>query len=270
MRRMRILATAAGVAGVIAVVVVSYLLLELSQTKADLQDTQEALVQSNVDLQASMEAHDVLAADVTTVTGDLADVKADRDRLRDEAHELSEENRTLTHEKSVLTQEHDHLKDTLEQLTATHQQLTTRHLTLQADHAELNDQHSLLQQSIGTVQALESQAGSLRTEIARLEALHKPLILRRTAEIGALCTGSMEPKLTCLDTVTYLLDFDPADIVPGTMISFESRACWPNDPSHSYTGHRVMNIRVTGGIYYYWPKGDANSKADGCWVPHTA
>ena len=33
--------------------------------------------------------------------------------------------------------------------------------------------------------------------------------------------------------------------------------------------HRVESNRNASGIYYYWPKGDANSEADGCWIPHT-
>ena len=31
-----------------------------------------------------------------------------------------------------------------------------------------------------------------------------------------------------------------------------------------------MDIKVVDGTYYYWPKGDANSQVDGCWVPHTS
>ena len=30
-----------------------------------------------------------------------------------------------------------------------------------------------------------------------------------------------------------------------------------------------MKIEIRDGKHYYWPKGDNNRKADGCWVPET-
>lgn len=303
-----------------------YLLLELGQANADLRETREALAQSRADRTAIVEAHNSLVADLTVVTGDLAEAQAERDRLRGEVHELSKKNRTLAHEKSVLTQEHDHLKGDHEQLTATHRQLGAQHEALQGirqelqatlettqernatlaaelgdanaqvatlsseksnletlfgnlslDHVDLQSsyqvldkRHSALQQAAGTVETLEAQAGALRTEIAQLEERRKPLILADERVIGFACTGSMEPKLTCLDTATWLYDFEPDDVVVGATISFESRACWSDSQDGRRTAHRVTDIRVTNGVYHYWPQGDANSGPDGCWVPHTA
>ena len=80
----------------------------------------------------------------------------------------------------------------------------------------------------------------------------------------------MEPKLTCLDTATWLNDFEPEDIVVGATISFQGSACWSDAPTHSRTAHRVMDLRVTNGVHYYWPQGDANSGPDGCWVPESS
>ena len=28
-----------------------------------------------------------------------------------------------------------------------------------------------------------------------------------------------------------------------------------------------MKIKQEGGAYHFWPKGDANEEADGCWIP---
>ena len=60
----------------------------------------------------------------------------------------------------------------------------------------------------------------------------------------------------------------------GSIISFPRAACWPDASaddltSHGLTSHRVIDTRVTGGVTHYWPKGDGNREADGCWVPHS-
>lgn len=270
----------------------------LAQSNADLV----AIVEKHNTLAADFDAlviqRNTVAAERDALTSDLAQTKADRDTLRNDVHELSEENRTLAHEKNVLTQEYDHLKGahdqlttTHEELTVTHRQLTTTHEQLGASHGalqmsheslqmsheslgasykDLTLKHTELQQAAGTVQTLEAQAGNLRTEITQLEERRKPLILARERTSGFRCTGSMEPKLTCLDTATWMYDFEPEEIVVGATISFQSRACWSDRPSGRRTAHRVMDIRVTDGVHYYWPQGDANRGPDGCWVPHTA
>ncbi len=167
---------------------------------------------------------------------------------------------------------HEALQVSQQQLQASHETLQTSHEALDSSYKALNLKHTELQQTAGTVEELETQAGSLRTEIAQLEERRKPLILSQQSERirGLLCTGSMEPKLTCLDTATWLHDYQPEEIVVGATISFESRACWSDEPSNSWTAHRVMDIRVTNGVHYYWPQGDANSGPDGCWVPESS
>ena len=103
--------------------------------------------------------------------------------------------------------------------------------------------------------------------MAELERRREPLIVD-SYTAGFKCTGSMEPRITCLDSATWLYNFNPEDIVVGTVISFTPTAeC---NLTSSRVAHRVMS--VTGdasGNYYYWPRGDANSQDDGCWIPHT-
>ena len=64
-----------------------------------------------------------------------------------------------------------------------------------------------------------------------------------------------------------MVDFRPEDVVAGTTISFNPD-CWEEEPDDMWTAHRVMDIKVEDGVYYYWPKGDANDEPDGCWIPH--
>ena len=107
---------------------------------------------------------------------------------------------------------------------------------------------------------------TLNSSIKELQAIRRPLIVQSTT-VGFRCTGSMEPKITCLDSATWLHNFDPEDVSVGTVIVFT-----PVPECELGTGtlsHRVVDIREDEGTYYYWPKGDANPDADGCWIPHT-
>ena len=230
--------------------------LKLQESEATVFQIQDDLVESNADLRASVELTNALRQEKTVLRSSLDTA---------EANSL-----TLSHDLGAAVFTQDGLRSDLNGANAQLDSLSKRHLVLQADHAELNEQFDNVRQTAISIEEMGLRADALRTEIARLEARHKPLVLARTAERGSLCTGSMEPKKTCLDTATYLLDFDPADIVVGTVISFESQSCWPDEPAYSNTSHRVKDTSYRNGIYFFWPKGDANSEADGCWVPHTA
>ena len=131
--------------------------------------------------------------------------------------------------------------------------------------------HQRLVQAVGAVEELTARASGLRSAIATLEERRQPLLLamQRQRVEGFLCTGSMEPKLTCLDTATWMPDFSPEEIVVGTIISFDNRGCW-SDAVGGRSAHRVVSTHVIDDVHYYWPKGDAHADADGCWVPHTA
>ena len=92
-------------------------------------------------------------------------------------------------------------------------QTNSRLTTVRADLDEIMDTY-------GNIDLLNEEVASLETEIAELEAEREPLILE-THRSGFACTGSMEPKLTCLDEATWLGNFHPSDIVVGTTISFK-------------------------------------------------
>ena len=282
---------------------IGYFYWELRQTEADLRQTQQALAQSNANLTAGVEARNALVDDVNTLVVQRDVLVAERNALFEERYtlynrvrELSQANRSLVQEKNVLTQEYDQLTTTHEELDAAHEELGAAHEALQASHlglqtshetlqtshkalqglhTTLNTQyrnldrnHTELQQAVGTVEGLETQAGSLRTEIAKLEERRRPLILDEHSirRSGALCTGSMEPTLTCLDERSWLMDFRSEDIVVGTIIIFNPN-CWEDEADDRWTSHRVKEIEVRDGVRYYWPKGDGNREADGCWVP---
>ena len=73
------------------------------------------------------------------------------------------------------------------------------------------------------VDSLNSQINGLQIEIVSLEGRRAPLIVETYTGTFA-CTGSMEPKITCLDSATWLSNFEPQHVVIGAVISFTPTA----------------------------------------------
>lgn len=142
---------------------------------------------------------------------------------------------------------------------------------LNGDLETARNEYRTLEDAVGAVEELQSTADAVRGEIIELEEKLRPLILswdsRGTG--GFYCTGSMEPTLGCLDSVTWINEFDPSVIVEGTLISFNPN-CWESDEDRDDIGtaHRVVNIMVENDVYHFWPRGDGNEEDDGCWIPH--
>ena len=151
--------------------------------------------------------------------------------------------------------------------------LEAREAELRTLIANLEKQEAGLRAVIATSPALPSsscRAAGLRAVIATLEADRKALAVKSN-EMFPVCSGSMEPKITCLDTVVVLENFLPQDIEVGTVISYipppeEGEGAESPTP----VLHRVTDIKREGGIYHYWPKGDAWEEPDGYWVPETS
>ena len=158
-------------------------------------------------------------------------------------------------------------KTQLADKTSEHQALTAEHETLVKEVGTLENVRGEIVTLNSRVQSLNSRIGELQIDISALERLRRPLIVD-SSRAGFKCTGSMEPRITCLDSATWLDNFYPEDIVIGTVISFT-----PTPECELGSGpvaHRVVSIRSdSSGVYYYWPKGDANAEDDGCWIPHT-
>ena len=121
------------------------------------------------------------------------------------------------------------------------------------------------------IASLEQQEDGLRAVLANLEEDRKALAVR-PREMFPICSGSMEPKITCLDTVVLLENFLPQDIEVGTVISFIPPAEEGEvaDSDAAPVLHRVLDIKQENGIYHFWPKGDAWEDPDGYWVPETS
>ena len=296
-RRVLILFAAAVVA---VVALAGYLFIELSRTnttlaattadltatRAVLADTDAALTGQrarNVQVEAAnavltanldgaMDAIDAWSVANATLTANLDDALdaidewelafADKEKnLAETTTELNETAAELANTASALTAS----RSSFDALTSEHGRLQSAYGTLLSTEASLRGDYNALVEQAGDVETLRDQADSLREEIAELEAKRRPLVLSADRN-GFSCTGSMEPKITCMDEATWLYNFKPEDIVVGATISFNPD-CWENKPNDRWTAHRVMDIKVENGVHYYWPKGDSNPEADGCWVP---
>lgn len=213
-----------------------------------------------------------------TITADLTLAEARVGQLTQDLQEANAVNATLVSDNESLAlnlQASEASNRTLtvrkETLEADLSMVTERKETLEADLNRLTEQHRLLVSVAGDVDQLRAEESelegdieALEAEIIRLTAARAPLIVESSIG-GFACTGSMEPKITCLDTATWLDNFTPEDIVVGTVISFEPvEQC---DLDSDSVAHRVMDIKHEDGGYYFWPKGDANDEPDGCWIP---
>ena len=241
---------------------------------ADLQATTERLTAKaaesetlTADLEATTERltaktaeNETLTADLATTTEHLTTKTAENATLTADLATTTEQLTTKTAQLSDKTSEH-------QALTARYETLTTRHEALIEEAGELEEAKDQRDALVLRVDSLTLRAGNLQQEIAELERRREPLIVDSYTR-GFKCTGSMEPKITCLDTATWLTDFYPEDIVIGAVISFTPTAAC--ELGSGPVAHRVMSVRRgASGDYYYWPKGDANSQDDGCWIPHT-
>ena len=252
---------------------------------ADLRDSVDALMAQNDSLSNAIESLETegssLLAQVVQLQDELDNLDGQKVRveaavrdLEDEKADLESENETLggANDKlfaqvSSLAEEKNEIQDLNRRLTAQKATLTELNDRLEREQARLSEEvedFRAANESVttleGQISELEGQIGELGVAIRELEEQRKPLILK-TFNSNPRCTGSMEPKVTCLDTTVMLENFRPEDIVAGTIIIYDD----PTQEGDTIL-HRVADVKVEGDIHYFWPKGDAVDEPDGYWV----
>lgn len=257
--------------------------LSLTQYELSAQENRNAeLTLVNRDLNTDLADAEARNADLNAVndglTTDLANAESRNADLTDTNAGLTTDlayaesrNANLTNANTGLTTDLADAESRNADLNAVNDGLTADLTDTRSQLAQSRKDYATLESVAGNVDRLRTQASNLEeaknellAEIAELRLERAPLVLK-THDIGFHCTGSMEPKLTCLDSATWLDNFRPEDIVVGTIISFETvEEC---SISGKRIGHRVMDIKHEDGRYYFWPQGDANDEPDGCWIP---
>ena len=222
-------------------------------TNASLQQTNSTLRTDNANLEGYLD-------DALTRNGDLVSMSVG---LQSSLTPLGDQHNRLDAAHTTLSAKHDELTSDHDARGVQHDDLKLDYGDLADRHADLTTQYADLEEMVGTMAELEERIAALETEL-------KPLVLgvNSRRRNSFLCTGSMEPAITCLDGATWVTPADPADIVVGTTISFDPD-CTEGQVNWRSTAHRVTAIKVVNGVTYYWPKGDANEFADGCWVPYS-
>ena len=247
--------------GLIAVgAIVGFLLLQLNNANAELR-VAEAEMKDQASLIAELreanqgfeQANKDLAKTNAALVSARDGMQSSLDRAR---HDLDIMETSLRGARNTLTT----FREQLEAANARNAQLVN-------ENNDLKQYQQDIYSTSGSLAQLQTEAERLRIEIETLEEQRKPLLLAlRNASVGnPSCTGSMYPAITCMDRATWLEEFRVEDIVVGAIISFDPD-CWEQRPNGRSTIHRVMDIRVENGVYYFWPKGDSNSEPDGCWV----
>ena len=250
---------------------------QLAASQSTLANTQTTLQETDIALRSAVATNMALESTVAAAQRDNAilanrNERLARDLLGVEARVVlldSALNQT-TQQLSDLQQHHDTLQEGHAALREQNGVLVAEHATLSETHSNLLVQNSRLEAEHRQLRERAGELETLEQRIAELEEQLKPLILGENSitRDWFACTGSMEPVITCLDGAEWRSHFDPADIVVGTTIAFPEASCWPEDRagSDSYIAHRVTEMEVRNGEMHFWPKGDNNEEADGCWI----
>ena len=233
--------------------------VRIEQLEASVESTSEELAYLRADNDTLSRAHADLLENFKQLQGELA---LEGELHRDTSRLLSGtrvEIEALSGELTDARAENETLTGDLETASAEKE-------TLRVDLARARHELNTLSNAVGGLERVKEERDRLNEEIERLEEMRQPLLLEAETS-GFACTGSMEPKITCLDSADFLNNFKPVDIVVGTIISFtEPPECNPSGDD-SYISHRVIEIRVEDGKHHFRTKGDANEHADECWVP---
>jgi hypothetical protein len=108
-----------------------------------------------------------------------------------------------------------------------------------------------------------------------IKVLDEPVVVDPTlTEITVQCTGSMNPSITCLDTVMVRMsNIHPRDIQVGTAVVYTPfQGCLSYAPGILVL-HRVVEVRTVGAVQEYLTQGDNvsnNTMDDGCWLPFSS
>ena len=156
---------------------------------------------------------------------------------------LEEENRLLTEELARRDSLSEDVTELTRKKTETEQELQRLEEALEA----LSTEYQQLQQTV--------------VELEQVPPTVEPQYILETP----LCTGSMEPDISCLDRVKILTNFQPEEIQKDYIIVFEAKDC--ESLGDGDTMHRVVDIAIDEGRYTFETRGDRSFANDGCWTP---
>ena len=232
-------------------------LTTLGEDNAELRMSLTTLGEDNAELRESL----------TTLGEDNAELRESLTTLEEDNAELQTSLTTLEGDSATQRMTIEAIEEELNTLRTTYKAVEEEKIRIEIHASTIESDRERLKAELAQLEALNGTLQELEDQIRELSQRREALILAPgdTSRTGFACTGSMEPKITCLDEATWLHDFDPKDIVVGTTISFDP-GCGGSEPTGVGISHRVMNIKFENGSFYFWPRGDNNLTDDGCWI----
>ena len=242
--------------------------------KAGLEDSLEDANAQNV---ALAQDNAVLGGNIAILEGNIAEALNAVDEWSaayDESQGALHASRTAYNE---LENQHTALEDEFGALRTQHQALTSEHTELVGRYNYLRQELTELRGLVGNkgqlevdIQSLEGTVASLEGTVASLRAEKVSLedaiaIIPRPYNQHILCSGSMEPAMTCLDRVALRDVSDDMDLAVGNVVTFESHNCYFGI-AVCPTIHRIVAIAEGTGGTYYLTKGDNNLGDDDIWL----
>jgi len=210
---------------------------ELEDTRAALAATQQDLDTANARIAALEDTRDEQAATIDAMAEDALA----------RSRELGNLQSTLALS-GPLTDQFSRMTDELSTLKA-------EHATLQADYDALLDSMSTLV--------------AIKTPELGGDALYLDTSVGGVTYTGAVCSGSMEPNISC-DDLLILYPAKVTDLEVGDIIYFRRQAPGCTGPmDNRFILHRIIEVTAGSEGLAFRTQGDALSGPDACAVPAT-
>lgn len=211
--------------------------LDDQETRTALAETQRALDEANARIEALTESRDADRATLATLSTQLGEKERELGNLQSAlalSGPLSEQFGTLTNELALLKSEQVTLQGKYDELVASMEPLVAIRTP------ELNGDAIYLDRSVGGV-----------------------------TYTGAVCSGSMEPNITC-DDLLVLYPPKVTDLAVGDIIYFRRQAPDCTGPMEGrFILHRIIQVTAGSEGLAFHTQGDALDVADPCPVPAT-
>ena len=215
------------------------------------------------DLDAAIQAQRLLGgkdATIAQLEGRITDLDAEIEGVRADRDVARRDLVLKAGELAQLTQLIAGGENTSVQLT----ELESSYEALEGDYAELRSEHDALVARFADFVPIET--AELSTD-----ALYLDRSVREVAVTRPLCTGSMEPTITCDDLLILYEPASATDLDEGDVIYFRK-------PTTDYSGylegrftlHRISNVISNAEGIWFQTKGDAFVNPDRCLVPADA
>lgn len=210
----------------------------------------------NGDLEATRDALAVSQADLVAANARISTLQeeriAQRDTIDDLTAQLGEQERDLGNLQAALGLSGP--------LTEQYSQMTDELSTLKADHTNLQAEYDNLLASMEPLVPI-------RTPELGGDALYLDRSVGGVTYTGAVCSGSMEPNITCND---LLVLYPPrlTDLGVGDIIYFRRQAPGCTGPMEDrYILHRIVEVTAGTQGLAFRTRGDALEAPDPCLVP---